>query len=389
MQNAAGALQGFFQSDSRELIPASNVKALYGELPELKWGKSHLDKALQTAANWTDIRSVVVKKSAAGRLYAAVVVNEPLLEENQSGAPAGLLKDKKIKRPINLFKTTSYILGRDQKPIGEVVSFRGGQFATVDSAKAAIEAIQNNLPDGVELTELHINSLLTPFYFTSVVKDRTLLKVHKESIEGALKDLRLEIPLTLSNFGVNEGAVGQYERGNITLPAKLGWHTAVGEYDNAAVTKLSESINTRLETLSEVEDFNDPENVAMLDKLGAIYEVGLEMEAIWANNDYADARIGNNQFKMPALWKTMDALLGIPCYTNCKSGKDRTGKVESNAQENLDEIFMNIADQKRLLKEVFTQASANLSGKADHQKVWNEFEAALTSACFTKTKLKT
>lgn len=192
--------------------------------------------------------------------------------------------------------------------------------------------------------------------------------------------------LALSNFGVNEGAVG--EKKILGMKLRLGWHTSIADYTNEASQKLNHSIFNKLQSIGEqVEQFDNMEQLASeLDLLGPIVQTGQELEAVFASNDFANASVGNNQFKLPALWKTMDALVGVTCYTNCMSGKDRTGKVEENAKEYLDEIFMNTADHKKELSKEFSQLGSELT--QENQHVWKSAEKILTAACFKKEDLQ-
>jgi len=153
------------------------------------------------------------------------------------------------------------------------------------------------------------------------------------------------------------------------LRAQLGWHTSIGDYSNEAAQNLNGVLGRKLQ-----------DHQIDLDYLGAVMQVGLEMEAVWALNDYADAEVGNNQFKLPALWKTMDTLLGITCYTDCMSGKDRTGKVESAAAEFLDEINMNLLDQKARLEQKFNALN--------NSPAWNRHKETLTKGCFKESDLE-
>lgn len=351
--------------DKQELQSTSEAEKSYKTHHHLKWGASHLNQVLTTPANWTELRSVLVKTDRAGKAHVAVTINTPLLIGEAGGVPAGLRADSKYeKRPTNLFKTTSYIA---KVPESTLVSFRGGQFTTKEAAKATLEAI---LQEGSDLDSLHVNALLTPMFLEKLKKDKRLLREHKANVLAAARELGIpENRLVFSNFGVNEGAVGEIRLG--PLRSKLGWHSSIADYDNEAVVRLNDQISTKLNS----------GDLSLLDRLGAIVQVGLEMEAIWANNDYAESNVGNNQFKMPALWKTMDMLLGNTSYTNCMSGKDRTGLVESSAQDNMDEIFMNMADQRKSNEAVFDESFRG-------NRIAPMYKKILTSPCFDSLELK-
>ncbi|MBA2367591.1 MAG: hypothetical protein H0V82_01030 [Candidatus Protochlamydia sp.] len=386
------------------VVSIVDAKIANREHPELKWGASHLNLALTTPANWTEVHSPLIKSSRAGTLYLAVTINTPLNIDARGGVPAGLRSaDKYDQRAANLMMTKSYMRTGSDVKIGEQISFRGGQFPTKESAKEALSQMITNMPKGQNLEELHINALLTPIFLTKFKEDKLLLITHKASIEAALNELqneayhkegnvdkavslgKLKAQMAISNFGVNEGAVGEMHALGMHIKAQLGWHTSIDDYSNSASQKLNDAAHRKFENIEKKFKDNDLNLSKDLDHLGAILQVGQEMEAVWARNDYAEACVGNNQFKLPSLWKTMDNLLGITCYTDCMSGKDRTGKVESNAQEYQDEITMNIADQKAILTKKFNQMKNGLD--VLKLQTWNDMEKTLTSACFHENEL--
>ncbi|CDR33108.1 hypothetical protein [Criblamydia sequanensis] len=393
---------------------------------ELEFGRSHLNVALSTPANWTNIYSAFSKLSRSGRLYTSSTVNESLNVGYQGGVPAGVRNKKGYReRAANLFKTTSYLFDEDpDSKIGRTVSFRGGQFPT---PKAAKEALTEMLKENPEATNIHINALLTPM-ITLPVKgkpDRRLLAEHKASITTALNEMikeayerededgqeRLEKvrdQLVFTNFGVNEGAVGELKV--LMRKMRLGWHTSIGLYTNQGAQKFNANLRQKFNALGiekpiEGKTAFDKSDLQFLGNLGAIVQVGQEMEAIWARNDYADAKMGHNQFKMPALWKAMDALTGTICYTDCMSGKDRTGEVESAAKHYLDEAHMNMNDRKLELQkqyrayteeldkeeppEDFPQLLGNWGAiRAARNNKWKNAETLLTNPMHTKEELE-
>ena len=160
-----------------------------------------------------------------------------------------------------------------------------------------------------------------------------------------------------------------------------GWHTSIKEYSNDASRELTKSLKKTLETKPTLDAYI-PKH---LDRLGAIAQEGLKMEANWSNNEFAKAGVENNQFKLPARWKVMDALLGVTCYTDCMSGKDRTGKVESHAQATLDEIEMRTIEHKRKLHAKFEELKLKLP--AAKQEAWEKRRPFLTAACFQPDEL--
>lgn len=392
---------------------------------ELEFGRSHINAALTTPANWTNVYSAFSKLSRSGRLYTSATVNESLNVGNQGGVPAGLRNKKGYReKAANLFKTTSYLLDDNPKhPIGRTVSFRGGQFPTPKAAKEALTEMLNEDP---EATNIHINALLTPMISLPAggKPDRRLLAEHKASITKALEEMieearetgdderekRLEKvrdQLVFTNFGVNEGAVGELKI--LMRRVRLGWHTSIGLYTNQGAKTFNANLRQKFNALGiekavEGKEKFDNSDLQFLSNLGAIVQVGQEMEAIWARNDYADAKMGHNQFKLPALWKAMDALTGTICYTDCMSGKDRTGEVESAAKHYLDEAHMNMNDRKLELQKLYRAYTEELDKeeppedyphqlnnweevRAERNKKWKVAERLLTNPMHTKEEL--
>lgn len=420
-REALGQLKALYPVKKMMLPCFRKIKNKYLFEDNLKWGASYLNRTLTTPANWTTIRKAFVKESESGRMYVSVSENEPLNIQNEGGVPAGLRKEKKggyNQRATNLMKTTSYILSDDGTRCLEAVSFRGGQFPTVAAAKEALTEMINS---GVPLEALHINALLTPFSLPFATPDKNLLIEHKKNIKSAIalmiKETQSELSnadkyekpalesklktieniknhFSISNFGVNEGAVGELRiRGKHLSWLIPGWHTSIKEYSNEASKQLTISLKNKLRAKEKLENYR----IQDLDRLGAIVQVGQEMEAIWATNAYAEAKVGNNQFKLPALWKTMDALTGVVCYTDCMSGKDRTGKVESHAQAHLDEIAMNIIEHKTKMAEKFeelkeslgdriTKRKQELNAKIEEEKKSDKNQTEIEGAIFTLEK---
>lgn len=409
-RNISTSNQEYGQSTakSKHLLPCfAKAKDAYKFQKEtFEWGQEYLNVAVTAPANWTIIRKATVKESGSGRMYVTGTENKPLNITEKGGVPAGLRKANGYRdRATNLIQTTSYVLSDDGTRQVHDISFRGGQFPTVAAAKEAIKAM---IDSGIPLEQLHINALLTPMatVMGKGMPDRKLLVAHKENILKAMEELKaeygnsveyskdelrhtkfdklgkLQASFAMSNFGVNEGAVGQLKKKGVRLQWLVpGWHTSIREYSNDASKQLTQSLNKALTSKERLEEY-DPNS---LDKLGAIVQVGQEMEAVWATNSYAEAGVGNNQFKLPALWKTMDALVGVTCYTDCMSGKDRTGKVESHAQSYLDEIAMNTTEHKKRLDTEFTRIKEGLP--EDLKEEWEAERKYLTAACFTTEDL--
>jgi hypothetical protein len=400
MKATQGQIEDRLKGPVRNMISPSEMKKLYDIYPELKWGiesldkKSYLDFALLTPANWINIQNAVIKESSAGYMHVACIKSEPLNINLKGGVPANLRSAPFFdQRAANLIKTTSYLKNSDGSIYNQMVSFRGGQFPTKAAAKEALLEILKTVPQNSNMPiELHVNALLTPTQLTMIKNDKGLLETHKKSVEEALKDPALagKFRIAFTNAGVNEGAVNQPINKKVAIPMQMGWHTSIKEYSNAGIEQVNRILN---EKLAIIEGFNatvnsvDRQDLASnLDVLGAVVQVGLMLEEIWAQNSFADAAVGDNQFKMPALWKVIDYMLGITDYINCMSGKDRTGKVEANAQEIFDEIGMNIADHKRELTDRFNEINNRIP--IGLQKVWESQRNILTAACFSVNELE-
>ncbi len=377
------------------LMSTKEAKELNKVSKELQWGNSHLNNALANPANWTDIYSIQIKQSDGGRMYAFSTINQPIGELNHGGVTAGMRKTT-TERPANMYKTTHYMVGSEEP---RHVSYRGGQFPSVTAAKIAIRNIVENLANDETASAIHINSLLTPV--TLGKPDRGLLKAHKANIKQALEELYnnenngelkakykvLKDNFIFSNFGVNEGAVGEMKGMHA-----VGWHTSTFKYNNDAAKELRETLNTHLENMNVEEIPTDPAEmkkfIAKLNALPALTEVGLEMDEIWANNDFAKGKVGDNPFKLPAMWKVMDGLMGIASYLNCMSGKDRTSRTESSAQHIADEIQMNTAEHRAKLKATFEELKSNIPKENQGKiKAWEANKEILTAACFTEGDL--
>lgn len=357
-----------------------------------KWGNTALSTLLTTPVNWTTIHKAFVKQSRSGAFYVSGTTIEPLNIEATGGVPSSLRAANAFRdRPANLLQTRSYVLSEDGQRRVYDVSFRGAQFASVEAAKEALKRILAVTSS----QELHINSLLTP---AVVGPDRTLLKKHKEHIYAALNSLieenasnttygarlrRLkdDHSLTVSNFGVNKYAVDPDR-----LWTTFGWHTAIKQYSQTARRNLNRSLSHALNLNTQANALSDY-SLQELDRLAALVQTGQEMEAFWATNAFAGISLSRSPFTFPVLWKTMDALLGTCCFTNCKSGKDRTGKVEAQATSYLEEIAMNTMEHKASLDRLVTDLSRTL-GMPQKQQEWEALRPFLTAACFTADDIK-
>ena len=342
------------------------------------WGKGYLNQSLTAPENWVPIQRFTLMTSKTGAIYVSVVKTEPIGADD-GGVPAGLRPKKGFNtRPANFQRTTSYVVGNDgkAKPGSTKVSFRGGQFPTQQSAQSALLAMMDEMHGN---TDLHINALLTPTRGLGALikEDYALLKAHKTNILGALKEMKAaieerstkgeaasaatkalfdQIPkayrdvekidrmikdIAISNLGVNEGAVG--EKRVLGHELRVGWHTSIKEFTNEGAEKLVKAAQVKLAGLyTAVANRTElsPSQIALFHNLGALAGTAQEMDHVWSQNDYANAAVGNNQFKLASLWTVADGLMDVMTYTDCMSGKDRTGEVEADAHAKRMEIFM-------------------------------------------------
>ena len=361
------------------IMSEHDAKAAHSEIDALMgWGKGYLNQSLTAPENWVPIQRFTLMTSKTGAIYVSVVKTEPIGADN-GGVPAGLRPKKGFNtRPANFQRTTSYVVGNDgeAKPGSTKVSFRGGQFPTQQSAQSALLAMMVEMNGN---TDLHINALLTPTRGLGALikEDYALLKAHKTNILGALKEMKAAIKenealrtkegkalfdqisvvyqdaakitkmiedIAISNLGVNEGAVG--EKRVLGHELRVGWHTSIKEFTNEGAEKLVNAARVKLSGLSTLATAVanrtelSPSQIALFHNLGALAGTAQEMDHVWSQNDYANAAVGNNQFKLASLWTVADGLMDVMTYTDCMSGKDRTGEVEADAHAKRMEIFM-------------------------------------------------
>lgn len=364
------------------IMSEHDAKAAHSEIDALMgWGKGYLNQSLTAPENWVPIQRFTLMTSKTGAIYVSVVKTEPIGADD-GGVPAGLRPKKGFNtRPANFQRTTSYVVGNDgnAKPGSTKVSFRGGQFPTQQSAQSALLAMMAEMKGN---TDLHINALLTPTRGLGALikEDYALLKAHKTNILGALKEMKAAIEeistkgeaasaatkalfnripeayqdaakiekmiedIAISNLGVNEGAVG--EKRVLGHELRVGWHTSIKEFTNEGAEKLVNAARGKLSGLSTLATAVAegtaliPSQIALFHNLGALAGTAQEMDHVWSQNDYANAAVGNNQFKLASLWTVADGLMDVMTYTDCMSGKDRTGEVEADAHAKRMEIFM-------------------------------------------------
>ncbi len=279
---------------------------------ELAWGESHINQALAAPSNWTDIYAVSLRRGKDGRLHAFATELKPLGTRNPSS-----MRTVNPETPTNLWKETSYLIGREDEPF---VLFRGGQFPTEAAAKEAVRLMREN---GAEGKVLHNSALLTPAAIG--VPDRKMLREQKAHFLAADEDA------IVSNFGVNEGAVG--EKRLLGKDLRAGWHTSILDYTNDAIARLNQALPQQLK--------------------GHLLKMARRLDQIWSQNLFADASSTDNQFEAPALWAAIDHFLGIIDYLHCKSGKDRTGQTVAYALHLMHEAMIEVEDEALHDKPVF------------------------------------
>ncbi|RAP34376.1 hypothetical protein DID77_01140 [Candidatus Marinamargulisbacteria bacterium SCGC AG-439-L15] len=405
-----------------QLLSAKEMRDELSKTDELfSWGKDYVSLALSEPENWTTIRTLSYKKAADQTRHVFVTELEPLHTEN-GGVPSGLRGTEGFKdKTTNFHRCTHYLLGTEDS---RVISYRGGQLPTVSAAKQALVTMMAE----TSTSHIHISALLTPAIgknleqvvgnIRGVAGDRKMLQTHKNNIMVALEELRtlfskprlteeeqflktrlmgagytesniqmLQNDIMISNIGVNEGAVGELGAANIKV--RGGWHTSIKHYTNEAVTRLKSSLQS---SLSILEGDINPDTLngvsSDCDQLGAIVQLGLTLDKIWAQNDFARSQTeqDTNQFKFAAYWKALDFRTNTTSYVNCMSGKDRTGEVETNAYAIHDEIELSIALHKQTLTKYLETLIAQ---KPDLSSRLTPYLNSLTSACLTVEELDT
>lgn len=318
-----------------------------------KWGATveHENAARVAPHNWANSARVDFKYSQSGALHATVILHEPelVLEHPitgvKLGVPAGARK-LHAKEPTNLVKTTRYFLSNEGEPDKKDirVSWRGGQFPTVEAAKKALKAMGEPNEEG---RPLHINSLLTPSWLARYVKggepDIELLEAHRKNLEEAYRALGGEVQnLIISNFGVNEGATRGEKVAGI-MKTSVGHHASFKACTNKALEQLDAQMRAFIARATGKDDKGnkipiDPEAAAIYPEVMRLHA---DLREVIGKNQYMDAEQGGlGQFKAPALWGALDALIGGVTYTNCMSGKDRTGAVEGSGERISEELLM-------------------------------------------------
>ncbi len=354
-------------------IPRKELSDTFSELNSNFWAKDFLSTTLKNPANWVNKYdlSIVIGDGGKAHVFETKVVPQNI-DRKPDEIPSGVPSSARAKntRPANLQKTESFRLDisdpeNPKKDESSVVErWRIGQLATKEAAKEAVLTMV--WESSKKVTELHDNMLLTT---TGLNIDKKLAREQKENLTAVFKDLTLDeinkgphkytetelIDLKKNymqtNFGVNEGAIGKIKAGIEFSFVKLGWHTSIDEFTNKAIPDYNRVLRGKINSLMGKGAFSK-EGVVLLERLGGIVQVGQELEAVWAKNDFANPNLGN-QFKAPGLMSVVDSLAGITVNTHCKSAKDRGSLVEGYALEKLQSIQANIEDRKAELRTQF------------------------------------
>ncbi|MBT5954157.1 hypothetical protein HOG98_05490 [bacterium] len=418
-------------NELEENYEAINPKLMKAKMKEISthfsWGASHTNLSLTATENWTPIQRFAVKTSKSDQTYISITEMTPLHEG--PGVPAGLRDHEDFKeRTTNFFQTNHYILGQEET--SEQLSFRGGQFPTVNAAKSAMLTMMSL----TKSNDFHINVLLTPITPIRPIinkSDKKLLADHKANIMISLREIKAALDtsekkgtltpeqenivnalkfsdytseklntiiqnLSLANIGVNEGAVGEFETKGLHLPfIKAGWQESA-KYLNESFKQTNIKLNALFEKkediLSKIRNGAslDESEISILKRLPAITQITLDMDQVWASNDYAVASVGNDQFKFAAQAKVLNELLDTVVYEDCMSGKDRTGEVESDAFAMQDEITMNTLEHKEKMKSYLAKHVESISDlrvkDIIENKIYENVEL-LTSPLFTEKDL--
>ena len=346
-------------------LTSSKTKAINKALAEeMQWADDYVGVVLAQSENWVS-RTRYCTFSENGRIFVAVERLSPTADHL---TPAGLRAKTSYRlHPTNFQRVESYLMDEWTNPLPgtKVVNYRGGQLPTQEAAYEMLSTLLLNHQLDQKLDALHINVLLTPVRGLAAIlktkgkaskRDDFLLRNHKANILLALRQIKLEISqdtsaklpaesrshngysvedierlistLTVSNSGVNEGAVGTMKQAGQVLQG--GWEESFLHYNNSASEKLNTLIRKRLSSLSSLGDkLPTGKLLAVFHYLGTTANLALDLDQMWASNDFARAEVGLNQFKFPATWAVLDHLLGIVSYTGCMSAKDRTYWVKA------------------------------------------------------------
>ncbi len=316
-----------------------------------------LNRALCLPGNWLNKREISLGISGDNAYVNVTEVSPVEIEGKYS--PSGQRK-RNPTTPPNFQKTETYILDEDGNKIESSVSvcYRCGVFASKKSAEKALEEMAR------AGKPIYDDSLLTPSSVPNFIhEDRKLLENHVAFSNEVATDKRYE--LLQSNFGINVGATKGYKIEGLVM----GWHSSLVDYNNPFVEKVNERL---------IEWFKDAErDLNKVKEAAAVYQLTLEMEAIWAKNDYARADVGDNPAKLPGTARVLMEKLGFTVNQHCKSCKDRGSVAEGYGTKVHLEMEMKRQNYRKFLENV----------QGAHQDFSEEEKEALTSGLFTEKEI--
>jgi len=130
--------------------------------------------------------------------------------------------------------------------------------------------------------------------------------------DGSLKTVKINLQVAAFNVGVNEAA----------LNMKVGWGPSDQQNEKALRTLLGDDLSTKSGWVGEyLASQPEPGNAKVVRGLSA------QIRQIW--NDQSHHSDGGEPYKLAQRIALLSHEIGVvPCY-NCKSGKDRTGMLDS------------------------------------------------------------
>jgi hypothetical protein len=279
---------------------------------------------------------------------------------------------------------------------------RGGQFASVESAKKTIVGMLEtaDLADG-RAFNIRVNALLSPGFIT---RDWGLLEDHKNNIDLAViqikavfskKDTELSALEKEIKDRLTEKGVSQTNITNLKVSVSnigVNWiaqntrvRTAYQTFavNNPAILHINENAKEMLSKLKhEIETSNGPKKIDAINKMTKLVNATALLHKMWANNAFNQCEdIANNEFFYAAQQVVVDILSGATVYVDCMSGKDRTAAVMACAESILHTMDDRIALHEKSIDDLLKQSSAT--------SVLDENDChLLTSSLFKITDIK-
>lgn len=158
---------------------------------------------------------------------------------------------------------------------------------------------------------------------------QTVMVEHPDN-PGQLVPIQVRVDTMAFNFGVNEGAVKGKFGFDSSWRHTGGWQN-VKDQNKVAMEKLmgTDLSNESAPIGGKLKAYLDDPHVLDSDKAIA-RELATQIRFMWNNESYMEQ--GGEPYKMVARLAVLTHMMGIKCCFNCKSGKDRTGMLDSHAK---------------------------------------------------------